>query len=89
MELGGLRYTKSADEPMKEVMFVDGTGNHVLGIIAQDACLEEGAHVHVYYGQVKPGQQGQAGALCYYDDAYIMTVPSDEAKPKMAWQVDL
>lgn len=29
MELQGLRYTKSADEPMKEMMFVDGTGNHV------------------------------------------------------------
>lgn len=33
--------------------------------------------------------QGQAGALWVYDDAYIMTVPNDEAKPKMAWQVDL
>lgn len=29
MELQGLRYAKSADEPMKEMMFVDGTGNHV------------------------------------------------------------
>ena len=29
MELQGLRYTKSADEPMKEMMFADGTGNHV------------------------------------------------------------